>query len=127
MLRRSFIALSLLFAAACLAEPAPELVTYEWAVETSPLFTSLPTKVPSHIDARPCASCKALSLEVTEDTRFFLASGHVRQEVPLAELKKLSRNELTMGVFYRPETLQVTRIVIFGVKAADLTRDGAQR
>jgi len=53
MLRRLLIASSLLFVGVCLGgEPAPELVRYEWAVETSPALTSLPVTAPSQIEAR---------------------------------------------------------------------------
>lgn len=130
MLRKSFIALSLMLATVCRAAPAPDLVTYEWAVETSPAVTALPTKAPSQINARGCASCKSLPLTVTADTRYFLTSGIARAEVTLTDLKKYSNGNLSMGVFYRPETSQVTRIVIFGVKPADLAnlaRDKTKR
>jgi hypothetical protein len=129
MLRTLIIAASLLFAGVCLGgDPAPELIRYEWAVETSPVLTSLPVTAPSQIEARQCARCKALSLEVTADTRFFLAHEHARREVALADLKKYSGNDtLPMGVYYRPDTLQVTRIIVFVANAADLAADRTQR
>ena len=128
MLRTLIIAASLLFAGVCLGgDPAPELVRYEWAVETSPAWTSLPVTAPSQIEARGCASCKALSLDVTAETRFFLRHEHARKEVALADLKKYSNDDLPMGVYYRPETKQVTRIVIVVANAADLAADRTQR
>jgi hypothetical protein len=127
MLRTLIIAASLLVAGVSLGDPAPELVRYEWAVETSPAWTGLPVTAPSQIEARGCASCKALSLDVTADTRFFLRHEHARLEVALADLKKYAGNDLPMGVYYRPDTMQVTRIIIFVANAADLAADRKQR
>lgn len=116
MLRTLLVSSCMLLGLGGLANAA-DMVVREWAVETSIDVTPLPATVPTRIDARQCSSCDALTLDVTAQTRFFLASGARMEEVSLTMLKKASSTDRPVGIFYSPRSKEVTRIVIFRVPA----------
>ena len=83
-----------------------------WELDASRL--QLPASAPAGFQVWPCPTCEVTRAQLTADTRFYLSPG--TSEVSLGEMRvALDQATWSTGlvyVFYRPSTLEVTRIVL---------------
>jgi len=97
-----------LFSAAPAQTLAP-IKIIEASIETTTLAISLPASAPARFVARSCPTCEAVTLAITEESRFLMG----REEIPYAQFLATGRSgSHFMTIHYTPETLDVTRIVI---------------
>lgn len=83
------------------------LQTIEQAYETTSVDVSLPDSVGRSVGLPGCAKTCPPSVQLTKETRYYVA----KREVRLAELRAhLARGRVDLTIFYDPKTLAVTRI-----------------
>lgn len=103
-------ALCALVFACVLAAPRAHAIlqVVEQAYETTSADLSLPDSIGRSVTLPGCAKTCPSSVQLTAETRFFLAG----REVRLADLRAhLARGRVDLTVFYDPKTLVVTRIL----------------
>lgn len=82
----------------------------ELSYETSPAMVTLPTAVNGELALQTCATCRALRLRASDETRYQIN----RRSVTLAEMKQFiaRHNPNNMVVMQRKGTNELSRIVI---------------
>lgn len=81
------------------------------AMETTTEAVSLPTSLPSSIEARGCLNCKSIRMELPETARFFIG----KDEVTLKELRDFSLGKrFDMVILYELDSYVVQRVVLTG-------------
>lgn len=99
------------------------LVSLEDGIEASTAAVSLPESVPTRWSFRTCPSCTLLTLDVDEQSEFFVG----RQAVPLAVMRKYAaRGAANLDIYSDPRTKRVTRVILrTELDAADRVRSEA--
>jgi hypothetical protein len=92
----------------------PRLQAVEQAIEATSISVRLPDRAPASFVARTCETCPALTLRVTQTTRFLLGKDAVQQSDFNQAVKKADSDQ-TLGIFYDSKTSEVTRLVAFGM------------
>lgn len=115
-------------AVSCVAQAAetespPRLQALEQAIEATSTTIRLPDRTPASFIARTCETCPALTLQVTQSTRFLLGKTAVTQTEFNQAVQKADPDP-TLGIFYDGKTSEITRMVAFGAvnKAAANTK-----
>jgi len=100
--------LSLLLSLGAIAAPVANavLIQIEDSHEVHAETVTLPGSRAGHILFKLCKNCSAISMQVRDDTRYFLG----REEVTLRVFRRKAKLEGLMNVFYDPKTKIVTRI-----------------
>lgn len=84
----------------------------ERAFETNTQNVSLPTRLPSSIEARGCLQCPSMRIQVSETAKFFIG----KEQVTLQELREFALGKrLDMVIFYELEAPVARRIVVSGL------------
>ncbi len=92
----------------------PRLQAVEQAIEATSETVRLPDRVPASLLARTCETCPALTLQVTQSTRFFLGKSAATQTEFNQTVQKADPDP-SIGIFYYSKTSEVTRVVAFGM------------
>lgn len=88
----------------------------EQAFELSPAQIQLPARPDAQLTVRPCADCRVVALRVTAATQWYSSLSERQpagQPAVLEIYHTASSNPQTLvHVFYEPQTLRVTRVVL---------------
>lgn len=117
MINKSLPLMAALFVT-CVTQAAesetPRLKAVEQAIEATSTTVRLPDRTPATFFARTCETCPAVTLQVTQATRFFLGKTAVEQNQFNQAVQK-AEPDPTLGIFYDSKTSEVTRVVAFGM------------
>jgi hypothetical protein len=126
MLTRKLLAMTLLICAAGAVSAAMRAV--EQGLELAATDVTLPVTSDATLNVRRCRECPLLALRVSADTAWVLA-GPARVAVPRDEFRRIARGnaEALIYVFYSPDSLRVTRMVLDAPDTATVGRGAAPR
>jgi hypothetical protein len=82
------------------------LIEIEDSHEVDAETVTLPGSTAGYLLFKLCSACKSVSMQVGEETRYFLDG----EEVTLRVFRHKAKLEGLMNVFYEPKTRVVTRI-----------------
>ncbi len=89
-------------------------------IESSTALTSLPSAVPSQWVIQTCPECPYVTLEVDENTAFFVG------DVPVSIVtlqRYAARQTSLLSYFYEPQSLHLTQVVLHAsIDAADAAK-----
>ena len=102
------LSLTLILALGAIMSPAANavLIQVENSHEIKAESVTLPGSRAGYLLFKICETCKSVSMQVGEKTRYFLDG----QEVSLRVFRREAKLEGQMNVFYDPKTRIVTRI-----------------
>jgi len=107
-MKRHVLSATLLVLAAVHSAAPQVFLPYEAPIESTASYLTLPASVPGQLIARGCEGCKGVELKVTASTRFFMRE----EQVALEEFRKYAYGATPVGVYYLPESREVTRVVL---------------
>ncbi|MEQ1579796.1 MAG: hypothetical protein ABL964_04305 [Steroidobacteraceae bacterium] len=108
------------------AAETPRLQALEQAIEVSSASIRVPDRAPSSFIVRSCETCPALTLQLTQATRFLLGKTAATQTGFNLALQQADPDP-TLGIFYDSKTSEVTRLVAFGVGNKPATSTKSRR